>query len=125
MGRGGVNRLLAVIDDEADDRVPVYARLCLQMVVCQLKLVKPQIMGNDRRVLATARSIELGRRLMEEPGIGPLVALALVAATRSIGPPLRRNMSAWLGAKHNSSGGQERPGLIGEPSTAENPMPMK
>ena len=110
--------MLAVVDDEADDRVPVYARLCLQMAVCQLKLVKPQILGNDRRVLATAPSIELGWRLMEVPGIGPLVALALVAATRSIGPPLRRNMSTSLGAKHNTSGGQERRGLIGEPSTA-------
>jgi transposase len=70
VGRRGVDRLLTVIDDEADDPVPGEARLCLQMLAGQLKLVKLQILENDRRVLAAARSTELGRRLMEVPGKG-------------------------------------------------------
>lgn len=75
----GVDRLLAVIEDETDHRIPEAARQCLQMLVAQLKVVKQQILENDRRVLALARSSELGRRLMAVPGIGPLVASALVA----------------------------------------------
>jgi transposase len=115
VGRGGVDRLLTVIDDEADDRVPGEARLCLQMLTGQLKLVKLQILENDRRVLAAARSTELGRRLMEVPGIGPLVASALVACVPD--PSVfrcGRNMSAWLGLvpRQNSSGGKERLGSI-------------
>jgi len=42
------------------------------MLVAQLRLVKLQILDNDRQVLAPARSTELGRRLIEVPGIGPL-----------------------------------------------------
>ena len=79
VGRGGVDRLLAIIDDDGDERLPREARCCLQMLVAPLKLVKLQILENDRRVLALARSTELGRRLMEVPGIGPLVASALLA----------------------------------------------
>ena len=42
-------------------------------------MVKEQILENDRRVRASARETELGRRLMEVPGVGPLLASALVA----------------------------------------------
>lgn len=115
IGRGGVNRLVEIIEDEADERIPVEARQCLQMLVAQLKLVKLQILDNDRQVLALARSTELGRRLMEVPGIGPLVASALVACVPD--PAMfkcGRNMAAWIGLvpKQNSSGGKERLGSI-------------
>ncbi|MBC9035233.1 IS110 family transposase [Sphingomonas sp. JC676] len=115
VGRGGVDRLLQVIEDEADARVPSAARQCLQMLVGQLHLVKRQILENDRQVLALTRSSELGRRLMEVPGIGPLVASALVACVPD--PSVfrcGRNMAAWMGLvpRQNSSGGKERLGSI-------------
>jgi transposase len=115
VGRGGVDRLLAIVDDETDEQIPAEARRCLQMLVAQLKLVKLQILDNDRQVLALARSTEIGRRLMEVPGIGPLVASALVACVPD--PSMfrcGRNMAAWLGLvpKQNSSGGKERLGSI-------------
>jgi len=115
VGRGGIDRLLAIIDDETDARIPTEARRCLQMLVAQLRLVKLQILENDRQVLALARSTELGRRLMEIPGIGPLVASALVACVPD--PSMfrcGRNMAAWMGLvpKQNSSGGKERLGSV-------------
>lgn len=115
VGRGGVDRLLAIVDDDTDERLPMQARSCLQMLVAQLRLVKLQILDNDRQVLALARSTELGRRLMEVPGIGPLVASALIACVPD--PSMfrcGRNMAAWLGLvpKQNSSGGKERLGSI-------------
>jgi transposase len=87
----------------------------LQMLVAQLRLVRHQILESDRRVLALARATELGRRLMEVPGIGPLVASALVACVPE--PAIfrsGRNMAAWLGLvpRQNSSGGKERLGSI-------------
>ena len=115
VGRGGIDRLLAVIEDETDERIPAEARPCLQMLVAQLKLVKLQILENDRRVMALARSTELGRRLMEVPGIGPLVASALVACVPDPAIfPCGRNMAAWLGLvpRQNSSGGKERLGSV-------------
>ncbi|AJP70570.1 IS110 family RNA-guided transposase [Sphingomonas hengshuiensis] len=115
VGRRGVDRLLEVIDDAADARLPAAARQCLQMLVAQWKLVKQQILENDRQVLGLARSTELGRRLMEVPGIGPLVASALIACVPD--PSVfrcGRNMAAWMGLvpRQNSSGGKERLGSI-------------
>src|SRR5258707_1266330 len=65
--------------------------------------------------MAGARGTEVGRRLMDIPGVGPLLASALVAiapdphAFRS-----GRNLAAWIGLvpRQNSSGGKERLGGI-------------
>lgn len=115
IGRNGIDQLVTLIDDETDTRIPAEARQCLLMLVTQLKIVKRQILENDRRVMALARSTELGRRLMEVPGVGPLVASALVACIPD--PAIfrcGRNMAAWLGLvpRQNSSGGKERLGSI-------------
>ena len=40
MGRNGIEQLLDVIADPADERVPADARLCLEMLVAQLRIVK-------------------------------------------------------------------------------------
>ena len=115
VGRLGVERLLEVVADAGDDRVPEDARLCLQMLAAQLEVVKRQILENDRRVLASARRTELGRRLMEIPGVGPLLASAFVA---SVADPnvfkTGRDLAAWIGLvpKQNSSGGKDRLGSI-------------
>ena len=115
IGRNGVDQLLAVIADPNDARVPADARLCLEMLAAQLAVVKEQILENDRRVRASARATEVGRRLMEIPGVGPLLASAFVA---TVADPTAfktgRNLAAWIGLvpKQNSSGGKERLGSI-------------
>ena len=115
VGRLGVDRLLDVVADASDDRVPEDARVCLQMLAAQLEVVKQQILENDRRVLASARRTELGRRLMDIPGVGPLLASAFVA---SVADPTMfrtgRDLAAWIGLvpKQNSSGGKDRLGNI-------------
>jgi transposase len=115
VGRNGVERLLKVIDDDRDDRVPALARDCLFALRDQLALVKQQILEADRRILALHRSSEVSRRLGEIPGVGPLIATALVA---SIPDPHSfrsgRDLSAWIGLvpKQNSTGGKERLGHI-------------
>ncbi len=115
IGRNGIDRLLGIIADPADDRLPADARLCLEMLVAQLSIVKAQILENDRRIMASARSTELGRRLMEIPGVGPLLASAIVATVPD--PAIfrsGRNLAAWIGLvpRQNSSGGKERLGGI-------------
>jgi len=115
IGRNGIDRLLGVVADATDDRVPTTARICLEMLVAQLRIVKEQILANDRRIMANARETELGRRLMEIPGVGPLLASAVVA---SVPDPAvfrsGRDLSAWIGLvpRQNSSGGKERLGSI-------------
>lgn len=115
VGRLGVERLLEIVEDDEDDRIPQDARVCFKMLAAQLAIVKQQVLENDRRVLASARRTELGRRLMEIPGVGPLLASAFVA---SVADPAvfrtGRDLAAWIGLvpKQNSSGGKERLGGI-------------
>jgi len=115
VGRKGVEKLLQVIDDDGDDRVPASARDCLVALRAQLALVNQQILGADRRILAWHRASEVSRRLGEIPGVGPLIATALVA---SIPDPHAfrsgRDLAAWIGLvpKQNSTGGKERLGHI-------------
>lgn len=115
VGRQGLERLIEVIADAADERVPPEARVCLRMLVVQLGLVNEQILETDRLIRTNARSTEIGRRLMEIPGVGPLLASALVA---TVADPKAfksgRNLAAWIGLvpRQNSSGGKERLGGI-------------
>lgn len=114
IGRNGLDTLLQVLAGE-DERVPADARICLEMLAAQLRVVKEQILENDRRIMARARETELGRRLMEIPSVGPLVASAFVATVPD--PAIfrsGRNLAAWIGLvpRQNSSGGKERLGGI-------------
>ncbi len=115
IGRNGVEKLLELISKGEDERIPPVARECLMALAAQLELVKRQILEADRRVLAWHRTSKTSKRLEAIPGVGPLVATALVA---SIPDPhvfrSGRDLSAWIGLvpKQNSTGGKERLGSI-------------
>ncbi len=115
VGRNGVEALLALISKGEDERIPPLARECLMALAAQLELVKHQILEADRRVLAWHRASQISKRLEAIPGVGPLIATALVA---SIPDPSvfrsGRDLSAWIGLvpKQNSTGGKERLGSI-------------
>ncbi|MDI1326545.1 MAG: IS110 family transposase [Brevundimonas sp.] len=115
IGRQGLQTLIEVVEDAGDPRVPSEARGCLTMLVAQLRLSNAQILEGDRLIRTNARSTEVGRRLMEIPGVGPLLASALVG---TIADPKAfktgRNLAAWIGLvpRQNSSGGKERLGGI-------------
>jgi transposase len=114
IGREGLQGLINLLE-AAEQRVPDEAAVCLQMLAGQLRLVNQQILETDRRIRTSARATEVGRRLMTIPGVGPLLASALVA---TVADPKAfktgRNLAAWIGLvpKQNSSGGKERLGGI-------------
>ena len=115
VGRNGVEALLKRIREGRDNRLPALARECLMALAVQLELAKRQILEADRRVLAWHRSSKTSKRLEAIPGVGPLIASALVA---SIPDPSifrsGRDLSAWIGLvpKQHSTGGKERLGSI-------------
>jgi transposase len=115
VGRKGVEDLLRVIADANDNRVPEVVRGCLAALGGQLLGLKKQILEFDRLILAWHRSNQTSRRLNCIPGVGPLLATALVA---TVGDPKAfrsgRNFSAWIGLvpKQHSSGGRDRLGSI-------------
>lgn len=115
VGRNGVEALLDLIATGEDERIPPAARECLMALAAQLELVKRQIVEADRRVIAWHRSSELSQRLEAIPGVGPLIATALVASVPAPGVfRSGRDLSAWIGLvpKQNSTGGKERLGSI-------------
>ena len=115
VGRKGVEELLDVVADPSDKRVPDVARACLIALGAQLRRLKEQILEFDRMIMAWHRSNEASKRLDAIPGVGPMLATALVA---SIADPKvfrsGRNFSAWIGLvpKQHSSGGKNRLGSI-------------
>jgi transposase len=78
-------------------------------------VLKAQILEFDRMITAWHRSSEASKRLYQVPGVGPVLATALVAG---VADPTAfrsgRDFSAWIGLvpKQNSSGGKERLGNI-------------
>ena len=115
VGRQGVEQLLGVVADANDDRLPEVARGCVAALGAQLQMLKAQIVQFDRLIIAWHRSSEASKRLDAIPGVGPVLATALVA---SVADPKAfrsgRDFSAWIGLvpKQNSSGGKERLGNI-------------
>ena len=104
-----------MIGDPDDDRIPDEARASLALLVAQLNLVNEQILETDRRVRTSARSTDIGRRLMEVPGVGPVLASAIVASVPDAQAFKNgRSLAAWIGLvpRQNSSGGKERLGGI-------------
>jgi len=115
VGRNGVEQLLGVVADANDRRLPDVARACVAALGAQLQTLKARILQFDRLIMAWHRSNEASKRLDEIPGVGPVLATALVA---SVADPKMfrsgRDFSAWIGLvpKQNSSGGKDRLGHI-------------
>ena len=115
VGRNGVEELLRVVADPDDKRVPEVARVCLVALGAQLRRLKEQVLEFDRMIMAWHRSNKMSIRLDECPGVGPVLATALVATVAD--PKIfrsGRNFSAWIGLvpKQHSSGGKDRLGSI-------------
>ncbi len=115
VGRRGLKVLLAVICDPQDERLPCLARSCLENLAAALMTVEQEIASAEQQILVWHRSNEASRQLASIPGIGPVVATALIASVAD--PSIFRSgreMAAWIGLvpKQNSTGGKERMGRI-------------
>jgi transposase len=115
VGRNGVEELLNIVTNSNDKRVPEVARVCLVALGAQLRRLKEQVLEFDRMIMAWHRSNKMSIRLDQCPGVGPVLATALVATVAD--PKIfrsGRNFSAWIGLvpKQHSSGGKDRLGSI-------------
>jgi transposase len=107
----GLKALIAIIADRDDVRLPALARELLGLQVEHLRQIEARIAALDGRLVRQARDDEACRRLTEAPGIGPVIATAMVATVgnarlfRS-----GRSFAAWLGLvpRQHATGGKER-----------------
>jgi transposase len=114
-GRNGTAELFKIIADEKDGRIPAAARFSLDVLARQHAAIAAEIGVIEKRIHAWHRSSEESRRLEQIPGVGPIVATALVSEVGdwkefSSG----RSLAAWIGLvpKQHSTGGKERLGRI-------------
>ena len=110
-----VKKLLGIIADTDDARLPPIARACLESLVRQFLSLHEEIALAEKQIHAWHRSNEVSRRLETIPGIGPIIASALTATITD--PEVFRNgreLAAWIGLvpRQNSTGGKERLGRI-------------
>jgi transposase len=114
-GRNGTAELLKILAHGENDRVPAAARFSLEVLARQYVAITAEIGTIEKRIHAWHRSCEESRRLEEIPGVGPIVATAMVTEVGdwkafSFG----RNLAAWIGLvpRQHSTGGKERLGGI-------------
>jgi transposase len=69
IGREGLDRLLTIVADTDDGRVPAEARASLAMLAVQLEGVKAQILENDRRIIAEMKFYSVCGELLLAPEI--------------------------------------------------------
>jgi transposase len=112
-GRKGTAELIKIIGN--DDRIPEAARFSLAVLARQYEAIAAEIGAIEKHIHAWHRSCEESRRLEEIPGIGPIVATALVAEVGDwTAFSSGRNLAAWIGLvpRQHSTGGKDRLGGI-------------
>lgn len=111
-GARNIRKLVDMVED-CETATPEAAQACLNGLIEVLVRLSRQIRELDAEIARRARNNEMARRLMTVPGIGPLIATALVA----LAPPPEtfrrgRDFAAWLGLvpRQHSTGGKQRLG---------------
>ena len=115
VGVAHVKKLLGIIADTPDARLPPIARACLESLARQFLSLHEEIYATEKQLHAWHRSNEVSQRLETIPGIGPITASALAASITD--PEVFKNgreLAAWVGLvpRQNSSGGKQRLGKI-------------
>ncbi|ARS66001.1 IS110 family transposase [Sinorhizobium meliloti] len=111
-GSTNASKLIAMVEDP-QTALPEAARTSLRFLTAILSQLTDQIRALDAQIVRQAREDETSRRLMTIPGVGPLIAAALVALAPSPETFKRgRDFAAWLGLvpRQHSTGGKQRLG---------------
>jgi len=114
-GMAGTKRLIAVLGDATDRRVPALARRVLSVTVDHLRGLMERIGDLERELVAWHKQSEVSQRLATIPGIGPITATALAATVPDASAfSSARQFAAWLGLvpRQHSTGGKPRLGGI-------------
>jgi transposase len=114
-GLRNVGKLIAIVRDERDARLPDLARQVLQVLANQIEQIETAVAALERQLLTWHKTNPVSQRLTSIPGIGPIIATAI--ATTVADPRVFRSgreFAAWLGLvpRQNSTGGKTRLGGI-------------
>src|ERR671935_2136692 len=114
-GLRNVGKLIAIVRDQADARLPDLARQVLQVLAAQIEQLEAAVAAIEKQLMAWHKSNPVSQRLASVPGIGPIIATAIaVTVVEPSGFRSGREFAAWLGLvpRQNSTGGKPRLGGI-------------
>ena len=97
--------------DDVENGLSERMRSLLRGLWQEWRQLESDIDGADRQIVAIARQDDACRRLAEIPGVGPMIATALVAAIGDGSAFTKgRDLAAWLGLvpRQHSTGGRQR-----------------
>lgn len=115
LGIEKISGLAGVIADDTDAGLPKAARFALRQVVEELAGLRRHLAAIDAEIATEHRANPDSKRLATQPGVGPIIASAMVA---SVPDPSHyrsgRDFAASLGItpRNNSTGGKQRLGKI-------------
>ena len=112
-GLRNVGKLIAIVRDEGDGRLPDLARQVLAVLAAQIEQLEAAVAALEKQLIAWHKSNSVSQRLASVPGIGPIIATAIAATvTEPSGFRSGREFAAWLGLvpRQNSTGGKNRLG---------------
>jgi transposase len=95
--------------------IPDCVRVAPAPLGKQIEALDEEIAAIDKRLTTQVKADPTARRLMSIPGVGPIIASAILASVQNIDEfGSEREFSAFLGLtpRQNSSGGKERLGSI-------------
>src|SRR5436309_1474487 len=78
-GLRNVARLIAIVRDESDARLPDLARAVLAVLATQIEQLEAAVTSLERQLMAWHKSNPVSQRLASIPGIGPIIATAIAA----------------------------------------------
>jgi transposase len=115
LGLRNVGKLIAIVRDETDARLPSLARQVLLVLATQIERLEASVSALEEQLLTWHKSNSVSQRLATIPGIGPIIATAIAATVvEPIAFRSGREFAAWLGLvpRQNSTGGKSRLGGI-------------
>ena len=115
LGLRNVGKLIAIVRDETDARLPRLARQVLAVLATQIEQLEAAVAALEKQLMAFHKSNPVSQQLATIPGIGPIIATAIAATVTEPGQfRSGREFAAWLGLvpRQNSTGGKTRLGGI-------------
>jgi hypothetical protein len=78
-GLRNVGKLIVIVRDEGDARLPDMARQVLQVLATQIEQLETAVAAIEKQLMAWHKSNPVSQRLATIPGIGPIIATAIAA----------------------------------------------
>ncbi|MEY9585196.1 transposase [Sinorhizobium fredii] len=114
-GMTSIAKLIVILRDDDDTRLPSAARAALPEMVAQIEMLSARIEALDAKIVTAVKADNTARRLTSIPGVGPIIAATVRATIQDPAAfPIGRDLAAWIGItpKTHSSSGKERLGRI-------------